>query len=105
MSLLEFFSPFFVCVNSFVTKCIERCECRIDVGKSLGKARDMFVCFFKGFYAYYKIIFQIICTNLDSHGKGVRESIPLLICQKSLTFKNLVHLISKKENLISVCIF
>lgn len=49
--------------------------------------------FKKGFYAYYKIIFQIICTNLHSHEKRIRVSLLVLLCQKCLTFKSLVYLI------------
>lgn len=70
----------------------------------MGKTRDMFW-FFEEFYTYYKIIFQLICTNLHSRAKGIRLSVPVLLCQKCLTFEGLVYFISKKENLISVCIF
>lgn len=95
------FSPFFVCVNIFVTKYRERCKFHflsLDLGKITGESKGMCLWyFFEGFYAYYKIIFQIICTNLHSHEKRMRVSVPVLLCQKCLTFKSLVYLIRKTE--------
>ena len=77
---------FFVCVNIFVTKYRERCKFnfpRIDLGKSLGKTKDIF----KGLYAHYKIIFQITCTSLHSIRRKSEYLFQFSLAKKCLTFK------------------
>lgn len=61
MSLSQFFPLF--CLCEYFCYQLQKCKfnfLRTDLGKSLRKARDIFL---KGFYACCKIVFQIIGTT------------------------------------------